>query len=264
MTTSLPFKKRIEKKLLSWESAQSFNPSWFGVFVNPFYISRSHLYRHFAAYGKSVGTGKSILDVGCGIKPYEKLFAGNEYIGIEASQSGHADEAKNANVLFDGVRIPFDANRFDIAIASEVFEHVQELPELTKDIYRVLKPGGMLFISMPFVWPEHEKPYDFRRFTSFGHIQSLERAGFKVTQIEQTSGVFGTCAQVISDFIIDRANTALSKHTLAGFRYKLKFVAMRLVIAFICAPVQLCGLFFDHIFNHAGLTLDHIVTAQKP
>ncbi|MEK7641489.1 MAG: class I SAM-dependent methyltransferase [Patescibacteria group bacterium] len=256
-------KKFIENKIRQIEDAHAFNPRWFGIFLNPFFITRRHLYRKFFEFSKTLKPGNSILDVGCGIKPYEQLFKGNEYTGIEVSESGHDRGAMDADLFFDGKNIPFPAEKFDIVIASEVFEHVEYLPELTKDIHRVLKPGGTLFLSMPFVWPEHEKPYDFQRFTSFGHQKLLKECGFEIKKIEHTTGIFGTCAQIMSDFLIDWTNSLLDRGGLSGLRYKLKFIGSRIIIAIVCAPIQIIGLVFDRIFSKKGITLDYIVTARK-
>lgn len=256
-------KKYIEKKIIALENNQAFNPSWYGILVNPFYITRRELYQKIKTFSETCGQGLEILDVGCGIKPYAKLFSNHHYLGIDVAGGGLDDQTKKPDLFFDGQNLPFSEDKFDLVIATEVFEHVQYLPELTKEIYRVLKPNGKLFITMPFIWPEHGLPYDFRRLTSFGHQQLLKSSGFINIKSQATTGVFGTCGQLISDFIITNYFEFLNKISSTGWGYKLKFISIRLVVFLFCFPCQLIFLLLDRVFKKRGATLDLIVTAEK-
>jgi SAM-dependent methyltransferase len=83
--------------------------------------------------------------------------------------------------------LPFPDASFDAVISFEVFEHVFNLDEILDDIRRVLKPGGKLLFSIPFAWDEHEQPFDYARYTSFGIRALLERHGYGGIEIEKTS-----------------------------------------------------------------------------
>jgi hypothetical protein len=61
----------------------------------------------------------------------------------------------------------------------------------------------VVFNTVPFCWPEHEIPYDFRRMTSFYHQKILSESGFTNIEVHKTTGIFATVGQVISDFFID-------------------------------------------------------------
>ena len=69
------------KKLKKIIEDQYFNPGFLGLIVNPFYIARKGLYNNLSTLGNKI-TGKT-LDVGCGTKPYEKLFNHSTYVGLE-------------------------------------------------------------------------------------------------------------------------------------------------------------------------------------
>lgn len=257
-------KKIVENWWLNIEKSQAFEPSWWGVFVNPFYIARTNILQSVIKFSKTINLeNKTILDVGCGIKPYASFFSKHKYIGIDVKGGGHQDEAKNVDQFFDGINIPFPDSYFDIIISSQVFEHVEHLDELLNEISRVLKQNGKMFITMPFVWPEHELPFDFRRFTKNGHIQILTKHGFKNIQIESTCGVFGTCGQLLSDFFINLADLQLQKFTSEGINYKIKFVVKRLTVILICFPIQLLFNILDKIFDKKGITLDYTITCFK-
>lgn len=105
-----------------------------------------------------------ILDVGCGFKPWAELFDRQivEYIGIDFDESTSlADFTDSAD------KLSFKDNEFDGLIYSEVIEHISNLPEALKEMRRVIKKGGLVFISSPFVFPQHGIPYDFQRLTRF-------------------------------------------------------------------------------------------------
>jgi ubiquinone/menaquinone biosynthesis C-methylase UbiE len=125
------------------------------------------------------------LDLGCGLKPYLSSFSDAQYTGIDVQVSGADLDMKAPDLYFDGNRIPFPDKHFDGILCTQVLEHAVDSELLLNECSRVLKPAGSLIISVPFIYREHEQPYDFRRFTSFGLVKSLERNGFVVpTQIK--------------------------------------------------------------------------------
>ncbi len=78
-----------------------------GVLLNPAYITRSALHRAIAAIAPSIKG--SILDFGCGSKPYDSLFtSAKEYIGIDIETSGHDHDTlqSKVDIYYDGKHIP--------------------------------------------------------------------------------------------------------------------------------------------------------------
>lgn len=106
---------------------------------------------------------KKILDIGCGFKPWERLFEGKdiEYIGIDT------DENSLADIRCSAEKLPFPDNTFDAIICSETLEHILEIDKTILEIKRVSKNGAILFISTPFIFPEHGIPFDYQRFTKY-------------------------------------------------------------------------------------------------
>jgi SAM-dependent methyltransferase len=153
-----------------------------------FYFLRTYLYRKIRALAPAC-KGK-LLDFGCGSKPYQSLFTNvTEYVGLDFAGEGHSHENESIDVFYDGKQIPFPDQHFDSVFSSEVFEHVFNLDEIIPEIHRVMKPGAKLLITCPFVWPEHEAPVDFARYTVFSLRYLLTKHGFEVVQ-EDKSGDF--------------------------------------------------------------------------
>lgn len=249
--------KNIKKRLIKLQKKHVFQPTWYSIFFNPYFISRKHLFEKIEGFSKNNIENKKILDVGCGLKPYQNLFATNNYIGIDIKDGGHNDQDKNVDKFFNGQNIPCTENQFDIAICTQVLEHVLHPNVLLKEIHRVLKKDGILFLSMPFVWDEHETPYDFRRFTSFAHKRMFKKYNFRILSLQKTTGIFGTCGQLISGFLCEEFTK------LPILKNQYGYFIRRIFVLLICAPIQLFFLFLDFLFNKKGITLDYIIIAKN-
>ncbi len=167
---------------------QSFQPGIIGILSNPFYFIRRNLYKNIKHFSLQL-SGK-LLDFGCGRKPFENLFTVKEYIGLDLEQTGHDHSNSKVDVYYDGNHIPFENETFDSLFCSEVFEHVFNPNEVLPEIHRVLKKDALAIITVPFCWNEHEVPFDYARYSSFGITDLLQKNGFKVVELRK-SGHFG-------------------------------------------------------------------------
>ena len=140
-----------------------------------------------------VTKNKKVLDLGCGTNKYKKYFIQkNKFIGIDVKTSGREINQKTPDVFYDGKKLPFNDGNFDLIICTEVLEHVENFELVVSEIFRSLKRNGSAVITMPFITAEHEIPYDFRRFTSYGIKKEFENMGFMVKKFEKI--LFGHAA----------------------------------------------------------------------
>ena len=95
------------------------------------------------------------------------------------------DSQTNPDYLCDGSKIPVGSNSFDGVICSEVLEHVKEPVLIIKEAFRVLKPSGLLLISVPFLVRTHPDPSDYGRYTDKYWSIVLKEAGFINVFIEK-------------------------------------------------------------------------------
>jgi len=241
MTTSLKNKVIVE---------HFFRPRWYSVFINPYFINRHSLYREIRAFSSNTSKEARILDIGCGIKPYRNLFTTDHYTGIDIAGGGHEDDAKTVDSFYDGHTIPFSDNSFDTLICTQVLEHADDPEVLAKECARVLKDGGTAFFSMPFTYPEHEVPYDFRRFTRFEHQRLFKKNAFSEINIKQTTGIFGTFGQLFVIWCFE--SIPFRAPILKG-----------LLTLLLLAPIQILSLLLDKLTGKSGLTMDYVIILKK-
>lgn len=227
---------------------KQFFPCGLGILVNPFYFARKGLAKHISELACHI-TGKT-LDVGCGTKPYAHLYRANEYVGLELDTPQNR-ASKNADYFYDGNRFPFSNATFDSMVANEVFEHVFNPDEFLGEAGRVLKPGGMLLMTLPFVWDEHEQPHDFARYSSFGIKGLLERHGFEIAEQRKSTDDIRVIFQLLNAYIFKKTATK---------RGAVNLFAMLMLMA----PINVLGeLLFLLTPRNPDLYLDNIVLAKK-
>ncbi len=176
-----------EKRIYNYLKHQSFQPDILSLFINPFFFVRYAYYKNIRNYIPYL-KGR-LLDFGCGRKPFEKLFSVDEYIGIDIETTGHDHKNSKVDMYYDGKHLPFENETFDSLFCSEVLEHVFNPDEVLPELNRVMKKGAKILITTPFCWNEHETPYDYARYSSFGIKHLLEKHGFKII-VTKKSGNF--------------------------------------------------------------------------
>ncbi|MDI1323150.1 MAG: methyltransferase domain-containing protein [Algoriphagus sp.] len=166
--------------------------------IDRFYI-KSSIFR-FIDSKKSVLKG-NFLDVGCGEKPYESFILSNpkvrSYSGIDLVDGNEYKVGVKPDFLWDGITFPFDDLVYDSAMATEVLEHCPDPLMTLSEIHRILKNGSPLLITVPFIWPTHETPFDFYRYTPFGLRHLLVKAGFEEIEITCLGGWDASLAQIL-------------------------------------------------------------------
>jgi SAM-dependent methyltransferase len=225
---------------------EQFEPTLLGVFLNPFFIARRGLLKSIRELGKNIN-GKT-LDVGCGTKPYEKYFNCSEYVGLEIETTLNR-ELKKADYFYNGKTFPFKDSEFDSVVTNQVLEHVFNPDEFLKEMNRVLKVEGKLLLTVPFVWDEHEQPYDYARYSSFGLKSLLEEHGFEVVKQQKSVNDFRVIIQLVNAYVYKKV-------------HQLQLIRQLTTISF-CAVVNVIGLLSALLPKNNDLYLDNVILARK-
>jgi SAM-dependent methyltransferase len=218
------------------------------IAINPFYFARRELLHKLRPLLAELSG--EVLDVGCGRKPYRAFVSAERYVGLDID-SPVTRALGTADVLYDGRRFPFPDASFDGVLCSQVFEHVFTPEEFLSEIRRVLRPGGRLVLTVPFVWDEHEQPHDFARYSSFGLRALLERNGFTVESHRRSLAD--------SRILFQLATAYVYKVTLTPSKWLRLLVQLVLI-----APITLTGVILGCILpGNPDLYLDNIVAARR-
>lgn len=126
------------------------------------------------------GIRGKVLDVGAGQAPWTGMLSPDvEYAGVDIEKADEFGMLRAPGVVYyDGARLPMEDASFDTVMCIEVLEHVPDPEALLADMYRVLKPGGQLLLTVPWSARVHHIPHDYSRFTRFGLESRLTRVGF--------------------------------------------------------------------------------------
>jgi len=223
--------------------------------------SRTHLQRFAREAGASVAPGSMVLDAGAGDSPYRQYFA---HATSEATDHCERDahQYQHVNYACDLTSIPVAANRYHLVLCTQVLEHVLYPREVLKELNRVLKPGGKLWISAPLFFEEHEVPHDFFRYTRYAWDHMLREAGFTIERLDWVSGYFGTLSHQL--------NTA--RHSLPsrpsdygggviGWAVAAATLALRPL--FLATAYFYSRLDLRHKYTSSGVCMDYCVVATK-
>jgi len=108
---------------------------------------------------------------------------------VESWEYLNIDETTEPDYCCSAENIPVDDGTINTVLLMEVLEHLERPEKVLAEASRVLKPGGVLLLSMPFLYPQHGAPYDFQRWTAAKIASELERAGFTSIEVSGLGGV---------------------------------------------------------------------------
>ncbi|MCK4738571.1 MAG: class I SAM-dependent methyltransferase [Deltaproteobacteria bacterium] len=140
--------------------------------------------------GKELPAETLLLDAGAGECWYKPHFSHLKYYSVDFGLGKGDWDYTNLDVLANLLQLPFEDNTFDAVLCTQVLEHINLPGDFVKELYRILKPGGKLYLSAPQGFKEHQTPHDYFRYTSFGLRFLFEEAGFKVEYVKPFGGFF--------------------------------------------------------------------------
>lgn len=120
-----------------------------------------------------------VLDIGCAdAKPRQKLGRDARYIGLDYFSTATDWYKTRPDVYADAEKLPFQSNSVDHCLLLDVLEHIPNPDRCLAAIHDTLKRGGSLIVQVPFMYPVHDAPLDFHRWTRFGLREAARRHGY--------------------------------------------------------------------------------------
>ena len=178
---------QIEKDLGRSARRQYFSPAYF----SQYHVTLPRI-RQFTK-------GKTI-DLGCGYMPFYDFISDQvtEYHGLDLHP--RSDEVTLVADIQDMHMIENDS--YDTAICLEVLEHTPDPFRAAGEIHRILRPGGVLIVSVPHLSRLHDEPDDYFRFTKYGLRDLLGREGFEVISLEHRGGLCSFIGHQMSTMLL--------------------------------------------------------------
>jgi SAM-dependent methyltransferase len=138
------------------------------------YLARAEILEATLRQYLAAGRDHKLLDLGCGpggmrpmLAQFGKLFSTD--FTFDALQFCKAQQLDHL-VAADAMRLPFDSGKFDAACVFDVIEHLTDDALAARELYRVLRPGGKVFVTVPafqFLWGRQDiVSHHFRRYTA--------------------------------------------------------------------------------------------------
>jgi len=132
----------------------------------------------------------------------------------------NVDKETKPDYYCSAAAIPVDDNTFDIVLMSEVLEHLENPEEVLSECYRVLKKGGTLILTVPFLYAIHADPYDFQRWTDVKLKLELDNHKF----LEITISPMGSIFAVMYDLLYSSLTLASKNSQSFRNRFIRKFI----------------------------------------
>jgi SAM-dependent methyltransferase len=127
------------------------------------------------------------LDIGAQNGPYAAHFPRRVALDVE--------RGIGVQVIGDAQALGIRDASFDVVLCTEVLEHLPEPQRAIDEMFRVLVPGGQLLLTTRFLFPIHDAPNDYFRFTKYGLRHLLRR--FEIVELQEETDAVGTIAVLL-------------------------------------------------------------------
>ena len=155
---------------------------------------------------RTLPAGQSLLDAGAGEQPYRSCCAHLNYVAQDFGKyDGQGDGTgmqrgawtqTNLDIVCDVTSIPRPDASFDAILCTEVIEHVTDPIKVLAEFARLLRPGGTLILTAPFVSFTHFAPHHYHTgFSRYFYRHHLAQAGFEIRDLDANGNFFEFVAQ---------------------------------------------------------------------
>ena len=195
------------------------NAGWRRRFVRSVYADQNDSPAVRRALGRllrDLGAGRG-LNVGSGLHRLDARM-----IQLDLARGAATD------CVADARHLPFRASVFDLVVSQETVEHVSDPFKAVREMVRVLRPGGRIYLQVPFVIGYHPGPEDYWRFTRAGVSELLRQAGIPRATVEVAVGAGSGFYRIAVEFAA----------TVAGRLATGLYLPAKGLVSLLCYPLK--------------------------
>ncbi len=264
-----------DKLLKNWfwmliEFPRNTLPNFIIKFANPEVFYTDKMLKQITPVDKL----KLALDAGAGDQNKKEYLInkGYTYESCDFEEIFSSDSADQQTYICRLDHLPMSGETYDLIICVQVLEHVSNPVKSIDEMFRVLKPGGLIYLSTNFMYPRHGIPYDFFRFSEDGLIHLFDNSGFHIEQISAHGGFPAFCAQIMHEVPFYIRNFIIFGHSnpTKTMRFRSK---RAILLIFSIAPLLALNLItqllailchaLDRLDKNQRYTLGYSVIARK-
>jgi len=203
----------------------------------------------------------AVLDIGCNDRwPEPYLSSDCDYFGLDYYSIELDRYDSQVDLFGDAQCLPFTEECIDAVLLFDVLEHIPDATAVFRELNRVLKKGGVILVQIPFIYPIHDAPFDFRRPTIHGLKSMAANAGLVIDETASRGRSIETACLLM--------NIAIASRNLSLFKSR-KFIRGGVMLPFtlgLCLSLNLLG-WMDSVFasRHEDLMpFSYQLRLQKP
>ena len=238
-------------KIFSWNVDElfkltPFHPQWF-VFKN----------QKLTLKKVKLALQGIVLDIGCAdcyLKKY--LLKNTNYIGLDYLKTTTEMYHTTPTIYGDAHRLPIQNNSIDSIALLDVLEHLRKPDACIQELQRTLKPNGKLCIQVPFLYPIHDAPYDFQRWTYYGLVEILEKNNFDIQEIYPQGKISETFSLL--------ASIGLAKIAIDSVKFSKIFITFIPLVSALILIFNITGLLLGMISrNRTFMPYGYLLICRK-
>ena len=237
------FDKINMDRLIDYDAVKSVNPKNWTVW-------RKYNYEYIEKKLQNVNKSALLFDIGAGTQPFAELLGHFNTYTVDFNPYKGIDVVTDLNNP-----LPVRDSVVDIVVMSNLIEHIPEPLALLKESKRILKPGGTLILTVPFLIKIHQEPYDFFRYTEFMLQRLFNHSGFQnieITKIGNLLDIFPALSNATWKLLHKTRNPDKYDLCNRGFNLALK--------VFKCIHLLIYGI----MIKASGIDKHHVDEAGYP
>ncbi len=174
-----------------------------------------------------------IINIGSGDSKFQGItLRGNKLIQVDYP-STNLQYRNKPDVYADASCLPLREGCADVVLLLEVLEHIPDPENTISEAHNALKTGGKLYLSTPFLYPIHDAPHDYQRYTIYGLRKILTRHGFSINKELRHGNSIVTSLQLLNltflEIARDTSRTSIPLGLIIGLLVYLPCIAINLM-----------------------------------